>query len=248
MTVTRLLISALLLTTGAATAQAPAVPPVARPSVADAQVEDFRLLETGSVADAIEQLYGIRTYLSHEFRPLQEERFVGRAVTVQFSREEHKEGSQAISGMVDLLDTALAGSVYVMAMPDGKDFGAIGGMMATTMKVRGFAGAVVDGGVRDVGQIRKLGFPVFSRSVAPSTTVNHFRFVAANVPVKIGNVTIEAGDIVMADADGVVVIPKAKAAEILTRARELDYVEHATLPYIEKYRSLKKAVATYGRL
>ncbi len=217
-------------------------------AAADPIVEGFRSLETGSVADAIEQIYGVQSYLSHEFRPLQDERFVGRAVTVQFSKEEHTDGSPALSGMIDLLDASPAGSVYVMALPDGKNYGAIGGMMSTTMKARGFAGAIVDGGVRDVGQIRKLGLPVFARSIVPSTTVNHYRFAASNIPVSIGGVQVAHGDIVVADADGIVIVPQANAREVLERAQQLDYIEHATLPYIERTRSLKRAIDIFGRL
>ena len=55
--------------------------------------------------------------------------------------------------------------------------------MATAMKYRGFAGAVIDASVRDTPQIRKLQFPVFSRGVAPSTTINHYRVTGVNVPV-----------------------------------------------------------------
>jgi hypothetical protein len=60
-------------------------------------------------------------------------------------------------------------------LENGGDYAGIGGLMATAMKYRGFAGAVVDASVRDTPQIRKLQFPVFSRGIAPSTTVNHYR-------------------------------------------------------------------------
>jgi regulator of RNase E activity RraA len=101
--------------------------------------------------------------------------------------------------------------------------------------------------VRDTPQLARMQFPVFSRSVVPSTTVNHFRFAGSNIPVTIG-VRIEAGDIIVADMDEVVVVPKAKAAEVLKKSRELDNVEHAMYPFIERFRSLKAAVAQYGRL
>jgi regulator of RNase E activity RraA len=74
--------------------------------------------------------------------------------------------------MLDAIDNAPAGSIYVMVLEDGADYAGIGGLMATAMKVRGLAGAIVDGSVRDTPQIRKLQFPVFSRGVVPSTTIN----------------------------------------------------------------------------
>ena len=150
--------------------------------------------------------------------------------------------------MLDAIDNARPGSVYVMVLEDGADFAGIGGLMATAMKYRGFAGAVIDGGVRDTPQIRKLQFPVFSRGVVPSTTINHYRFAGVNVPVTCAGVLVNAGDIIAADEDGVVAIPRAHAAEILKKAEELDNTEHSMLPFIEKYRSIKEAVAKFGRI
>lgn len=243
------LCAATLAATGAA-AQTPAPPP-AFPALAPANdplVDEFTRVEAASVADALEQLYGLRNYLPHQFRPVESAKFAGRAVTVQLRREEHHDGSAAQQGMIDAIDRGAPGSVYVMAMDGAEDFAGIGGLMATTLKARGFAGAVVDGGVRDLPQIGKLRFPVFARSTAPSTTVNHFRFAGGNVPVTIGGVTIAPGDIVVADLDGVVVVPQDKAAAVLKKAQELDNSEHAMIPYIEKYRSLQAAVRQFGRL
>ena len=107
----------------------------------DPLVEGFRLTEVASVSDAMEQLYGQRAYMSHDMRPIFTTKFAGRAVTVLMKREENKEGSVAIKGMLDAIDSAPAGSVYVLVLPDGIDIGGIGGLMSTTMKFRGLAGA-----------------------------------------------------------------------------------------------------------
>ena len=80
--------------------------------------------------------------------------------------------------------------------------------MATAMKYRGFAGAVIDASVRDTPQIRKLQFPVFSRGVVPSTTINHYRVTGVNVPVTCAGVSVNPGDIITADEDGVAVVPR----------------------------------------
>ena len=220
---------------------------MAQPS-ADPLIEGFRTTEVASVADATEQLYGQRSYMSHEMRPLATAKFAGPAVTVMLKKEEHKEGAPASQGMLDAIDAAAAGSVYVMVLEDGADYGAIGGLMATAMKFRGFAGAVIDASVRDTPQIRKLQFPVFSRGVAPSTTINHYRVTGVNVPVTCAGVRVNPGDIVTADEDGVAVVAKARAAEVLKKAQDLDDTEHRMIPFIEKYRSIKEAVAKFGRL
>ena len=219
----------------------------AQPS-ADSVIEGFRTTEVASVSDAIEQLYGQRAYMSHEMRPLATTKFAGPAVTVLLKKQEHKEGAAASQGMLDAIDNAPPGSVYVMVLEDGGDFAGIGGLMATAMKYRGFAGAVIDGGIRDTPQIRKLQFPVFCRGVVPSTTINHYRFAGVNVPVTCAGVRVNAGDIITADEDGVAVVPKARAGDVLKKAQELDDTEHRMIPFIEKFRSIKEAVAKFGRL
>jgi regulator of RNase E activity RraA len=120
--------------------------------------------------------------------------------------------------------------------------------MATAMKYRGLVGAVVHGSVRDIPQIDKLQFPVYSRGIAPSTTINHFRVAGVNIPVKCAGVLIDPGDMIAADEDGVVAVPRAHAADILKKAQELDDTEHRMIPYIEKFRSIRAAVANFGRI
>jgi len=210
--------------------------------------EGFRQVEAASVSDAMEQLYGTKAYMSHDMRPLAQTKFAGPAVTVLLKKEEHHEGSPAQQGMLDAIDEAPAGSVYVIVLEDGLDYAAVGGLMTTAMKVRGLTGAIVDGSVRDTPQIAKLQFPVFSRGVAPSTTINHYRFAGKNIPVLCAGVQVRPSDIVVADMDGVVVVPKEKAAEVLKRAQQLDDTEHSMLPFIEKYKSIRQAVAKFGRL
>ena len=214
----------------------------------DPLIEGYKLTEVSSISDAMEQLYSQRNYMSHDMRALHLTKFAGPAVTVLLKKEEHKEGSKASEGMLDAIDNAKPGSVYVMVLEDGLDYAGMGALMATAMKVRGFAGAVIDGSVRDLPQIRRMQFPVYSRGVAPSTTINHFRVGGVNVPVTCAGAKVNAGDIITADEDGVAVVPRAKAEEVLKKAQALDDTEHSMLPFIEKFRSIKEAVAKFGRI
>lgn len=230
---------------------------VAQPA-GDPLIDGFRTVEVASVSDAMEQLYGQRAYMGHDMRALSPTKFAGRAVTVQLKKEEHKEGSAASQGMLDAIDDAPPGSVYVMVLErgsaargfseEGTDYAGIGGLMATAMKYRGFAGAVIDASVRDTPQIRKLQFPVFSRGIVPSTTINHFRVTGVNVSVTCAGVPVNPGDIITADEDGVAVVPREKAADVLKKSQELDDTEHRMLPFIEKFRSIKEAVKQFGRI
>lgn len=214
----------------------------------DPLVEGYKLTEVSAVADAMEQLYGQKIYMYHDMRPLFTTKFAGPAVTVLVKKEEHKDGSKGTQGMLDIIDKSPAGSVYVVVMEDGLDIAAIGGLMSTAMKVRGFAGAVMDGSVRDLPQIKRIQFPVFSRGIVPSTSVGHYRFAGSNIPITCAGVKVNPGDIISADEDGVVAIPRDKAEAVLKKAQELDQIEHQTLPLIEKLKSLTQAVAKYGRI
>jgi 4-hydroxy-4-methyl-2-oxoglutarate aldolase len=215
---------------------------------ADPLIEGFRMVEVASVADAIEQLYGQRAHMSHEMRPLFVAKFAGPAVTVLLKKEEHKEGAPASQGMLDAIDAAPPGAVYVMVLENGADTAGIGGLMATAMKVRGLAGAIVDAAIRDTPQIKRLQFPVFSVGIAPSTSINHYRFAGTGVPVTCAGVRVNPNDIVVADEDGVAVVPREHASEVLKKAQQLDYTEHSMLPFIEKFKSIKEAVAKFGRI
>ena len=172
----------------------------------------------------------------------------GPAVTVLMKKEEHNEGSKASQGMLDAIDAAPPGSVYVMVLENGLDYAGMGALLATAMKARGLTAAVIDGGVRDTPQIGRIQFPVCSSGIVPSTTINHFRFAGANVPVTCAGVRVNPGDIIVADEDGVAVVPKAHAAEVLKKAEEMDNTEHTMLPFIEKFKSIKEAVAKFGRI
>ncbi len=218
------------------------------PASEDPLIEGFRQVEVASVADAIEQLYGRQAYMHHDMRAVFKTKFAGPAVTVLLKKQEHKEGSAASQGMIAAIDTSPAGSVYVLVLEDGLNYGAVGGLMATTMKVRGFAGAIVDASIRDLPQIQRIQFPIYSRGVSPGTTVGHYRSAGVNIPVTCAGVTVRPKDIITADEDGVVVVPFDTAAEVLKKAQDLDHTEHSMYPFIERFKSLTEAIAKFGRL
>jgi regulator of RNase E activity RraA len=220
---------------------------MAQPS-GDPMIEGYRQVEVASVSDAMEQLYGMTNYMSGDMRPIFTTKFAGPAVTVLMKREENKDGSKAVQGMLDAIDNSPAGSVYVMSIENGANVAGMGGLMGTAMKVRGFAGAIMDGSVRDLPQLKRIQFPVYSRGVAPSTMVGHYRFAGVNVPVTCAGAKVNAGDIVVADEDGVVVVPKDRAAAILKKAQENDMNEHKQYPLIEQFKSVNKAVEAFGRI
>ena len=208
----------------------------------------FRRVEVASVSDALEQQTGKKMYMSHRMQPIFTSKFAGYARTVQLKKDEGNKDPQALNGMLEAIDEGPADSVYVMVVEDGEDIAGMGGLMGTAMAARGYVGAVIDGGVRDVAYLRKIGFPVFATGIVPSTSVHHYRFAGAQIPVVCNGVPVNPGDIVVADSDGVTIVPKAQAAGVLTLAEQMDFKEHSMYPFIEQLKSIVQAVKKFGRL
>lgn len=224
-------------------------PPAPSPAAAlDSLLDSFRHVEVASISDAAEQILGRKMYMSHRMQSIFPAKFAGYAVTVLLKKDDGNKDPSALAGMMAAIDGGAKDSVYVMTVEDGADIAGMGGLMGTTMYSRGYVGAVVDGGVRDVAQLRRIGFPVYALGPVPSTSVGHYKFAGANIPLLCDGVQVQPGDIVAADADGVVVVPRAKAEEILALAQQMDFKEHSMYPFIEKFHSLQEAVRKFGRI
>jgi regulator of RNase E activity RraA len=213
-----------------------------------ALIADFRRVEVASVSDALEQLTGKRMYMSHRMHPILTAKFAGFARTVLLKKDEGNSDPAALNGMLAAIDQGSTDSVYVMVLEDGENIAGMGGLMGTAMAARGYAGAVIDGGVRDVAYLRKIGFPVYATGIVPSTSVHHYRFGGSQIPVSCDGVEVNAGDIIAADSDGVVVVPRGRAQEVLTLAQQMDFKEHSMYAVIEQMKSIVEAVKKFGRL
>ena len=212
-----------------------------------AMIAGYRHVEVSSVSDAIEQLAGKRQYMTHHMQPIFTTKFAGYAVTVKLVKDENHDPT-ALTPMLHVIDQGAKDSVYVMTVEDGADIAGMGGLMGTAMSAREFAGAVIDGGVRDVAYLRKIGFPVYASGIVPSTSAGHYRASGENLPVVCDGVKVNAGDIVAADGDGVVVVPREIAPKVLVLAQQLDFKEHSMYAFIENTKSIEEAVKKFGRL
>ncbi len=211
-------------------------------------IEGFNKVAVASVADAVDKICGKRGYLDHEIKPrINEKRICGPAATVlEAATDEFVPPRHAL----DLIDEAPRGSVIVISIASGEPNVAVwGGLMTAGAVANGHAGAVLDGAVRDLTEIRRdYDFPVYARAVSPGTTLGRYRTVASQVPVCVAGIMVHPGDIIVGDIDGVVVVPQARAAEVLAMAQEIDAreLEQARLIIAEK--SLRKGLAKYGRI
>jgi 4-hydroxy-4-methyl-2-oxoglutarate aldolase len=116
------------------------------------------------------------------------------------------------------IEQARAGDVIVVVPVGDSAYGFIGELMATQMQVRGVRGYVTSGGVRDTGELRAMGFPVWTAHVSAEGTVKDTAG-SVNVPVILERVEVRPGDVVVADDDGVTIVPRRLAARTLDAAR-----------------------------
>jgi len=199
-------------------------------------------LTSSSVSEAVEQLTGRRAHMSGDIRLIAGVRFSGPAVTMRLVRDDHASAMEAGLAAVKLIESVPEGSVVVAALDAGKDFAVFGSTFAALAKTRKLAGFVVDGSVRDLGDLKRIAFPIFARGVVPGTAGGHYRLDAVNVPVPCGGIEVAPGDFLFGDEDGVAAAPKARYAEVIPAARKWQADKQALLPLIEKHGSFLKAV------
>jgi 4-hydroxy-4-methyl-2-oxoglutarate aldolase len=211
-------------------------------------IDSFNKVAVASVADAVDKVCGKRGYMAACIKPrINDKRICGPAATVlEAATDEFLPPTHAL----DLIDEAPRGSVIVISIMGGEsDVAVWGGLMTAGAVANGHVGAVLDGAVRDLVEIRRdYGLPVYARDVSPGTTLGRYKTVASQVPVQVGGVVVHPGDIIVGDVDGVVVVPHAQAEAVLAMAQEIDAreLEQARLIIAEK--SLRKGLAKYGRI
>lgn len=154
-------------------------------------------------------------------------RICGTAITV------HSPGGDNL-WLHRALVLAQPGDVLVVYTNGVYEHGYWGEVMTTAAKVRGLAGLVIDASVRDADLLEQIGFPVFSRGLSIRGTGKDYGAIGwINEPVLIGNVTVNAGDLIVGDRDGVIAIPRARAADVVQMAAKREADEAAICKRIE---------------
>jgi 4-hydroxy-4-methyl-2-oxoglutarate aldolase len=142
------------------------------------------------------------------------------------------------------LDVAEPGDVLVVHCSGAYEHGYWGEIMATMAQARGVAGLVIDGCVRDGALLAQMGFAVFARGLCIRGTGKDFGAIGwINHPVRVGEITVHAGDLVVGDGDGVVVLPRARADEIVTRSQQREADEAA---YLQRLKAGEATLDIYG--
>ena len=187
------------------------------------------LLTTAIVSDSCDSA-GIRNLVMtagiSSIRP--GARVVGRARTVQFEPDE-TDPADPYGAAMAFIDSLGPGTVAVIATGPDARTAYWGELFSASAKGHGAVGTICDGPVRDVPKIRAVGYDVFAPSSRPIDFRARMRVVAAGETVRCGGVVTSPGDLVLADEDGVVVVPRDAEAEVLRRAVERATAESTVL-------------------
>lgn len=160
----------------------------------------------------VHEAMGRRGFLGPGFRPIRHgERLAGSAVTVLC----HPGDNLMIHAAVEV---CRAGDLLVVANTAPSVHGMFGELLGTSLQARGVAGLVIDAGVRDTAELTSMGFPVWAKHVSVEGTVKATPG-SVNVPVVMGSQAVSPGDVICADDDGVVAVPRTEAGLTLQRAR-----------------------------
>jgi regulator of RNase E activity RraA len=201
----------------------------------------FEGLDTPGVSDAMDKLglpgqaFGIAPLANYS------QVVVGPAFTVQYVSASTPPGTVG-----DFIDEVAPGDVVVIANDGRTDCTVWGDIMTQYALARGIAGTVIDGVCRDVNKALGEGYPLFSKGRFMRTGKDRVEVVAVNQPVSVGRARVCARDIVVADANGVVIVPRNRAQEVAETARRIEYVEAQIREQIATGKSLKEARAALG--
>jgi regulator of RNase E activity RraA len=214
-------------------------------------LEEIRTKLFASVlSDCLDQAGLMDQALPSRIRPLDEASvMVGRARTAAFMEVYHvAEGVNPYELEIALIDSLKKDEIPVFACSNPVRVAPWGELLSTASKYRGAAGALMDGCVRDIKPIRKMGFPVFHGGIGPLDSKGRGKIMAIDVPIECAGVKVESGDLIFGDADGVVVIPKAHEKRVLDLAFEKISGERNTLADLQRGDKLADVFARYGIL
>lgn len=186
-------------------------------------INAFKDISTSTLSDVMDSL-GISGVIHGLIPIVEEKRLVGSAVPVKAVCGVRGTYPLADFAIGSIIDNASAGDVVIIDV-DGNPVSSWGGLASQAAIIKGLAGVVVDGGVRDLDEIRQLKFPVFANHRVPTSGKTRIKIQSINDPIECRNVKIRYGDIIVGDSTGLAVIPSNRASKILQKAEALEEIE-----------------------
>lgn len=200
------------------------------------------------VSDILDSLGFLDQAMSADLRPIdQDMRIVGRAHTV-LTADVYERPAEPYKLEIESVDALKEGDVMVACTNGSQRTCFWGELLSTAAQARGATGCVIDGHTRDVLRIRAMGFPVFCTGFRPVDSSYRSSVIAYNVPVTVGGVLVNPGDIIFGDVDGIVVIPKHVLEQVVAKAREKAESENRSREMLREGKLLQEVYDTFGVL
>ena len=225
-----------------------------KPFKNDSELFDFirKHLYVASVCDILDEL-GYRNQAMHQrLRPLLPDikscGFIGRAKTIEWIETNIINEEDPYGLEIEAMDSLKAGDVVVHSTDINSTNAPWGELMSTIAKRKGVAGCVCDSQIRDCVKIIEMNFPVFYTGIRPLDSKGRGLVVAYDVPVNCGDVLVNPGEIVFADFDGIVVVPKEVEEQVFQKAREKVNMENLTRKELLEGKSLREVYDKYKSL
>ncbi len=205
----------------------------------------YERLYTGAVCDVLREFCLLDQALPGYLRPLNDDHTVaGIAFTVKSAPNVKITGEMTFrTRMLDEMES----DTFVMWDTSNDEKATLwGGVMTATAMGKGVKAACIDGGIRDTHQIKEKNFPVYYKYRIPNGSLGRCLITHYQVPVKIGDVVIKPGDVILADIDGVLCIPRDLAHDVLLRAEEVIANEKEIFSWVAEGQSIHQITAKGG--
>ena len=209
-------------------------------------VEGFRAIPTATISDVLDsmKLNGI----VNGFRCLLPGvRIAGCAFTVRSVAAERDTYTAADFPIGRVIEKMEEGDVFMVDL-GGQEVSHAGGLACTAMKARGIAGMVIDGGCRDIDHIIGIGFPAYTRHVCATGARSRVKIVATNLPIEVGGIRVCPGDIVVADATSVAIVPSDVAQKVLDECQHREELEGQFMANLNKGATFEESHKKLGIL
>lgn len=202
---------------------------------------------TGALYDVLREMGFPDQVLPHDIRPLDSQlKIAGQVYTIEGERDDTLHADQSLLKWCEFLSSVPEDHV-VVCQPHDATLAHMGELSAETLAFKNVLGYIVDGGCRDTTFIDKINFPVFCKYHTPADIVGKWMTTSFGRPIIIGKVKIYTGDYVLADRDGVVIIPQAIASEVVNHTEEVLQTENMVRKSILQGIDPVEAYLKYGR-
>ena len=206
-------------------------------------------LYVAAVCDILDELGYREQAMHHRLRPLLPDidacGFVGRASTARWMEVDYVDEDDPYGMEIALIDSLKPGDVVVHSTDHAGTNAPWGELMSTVAMRNGSVGCICDSQIRDCAMIIRMGYPVYYTGIRPLDSLGRGKVMAYDVPVRCGDVLVHPGELVFADYDGIVVIPKDVEAKVLELAREKVGAETRSRQDLMAGKSLREVYDTY---